>query len=193
MRKFTRPALVTAVALLALTLVTVAEEKVRKDVPYVPTPQKVVDKMLEVAKVGEKDIVYDLGCGDGRIVCTAAKEFKCKAMGFDIDPERITDSEKNKAKLDKDIQKLVSFKRQNILADDFDISDATVVTMYLLRSVNLKMLPKLKKLKDGSRVVSHDFEIEGVIPDKGYPIKVDDGGRDHEVYLFTTPLKFEQK
>jgi len=194
MRNYIRPLLFVAGPLaLALALVTstAAEEKVKKDVPYVPTPQKVVDKMLEVAKVTEKDVVYDLGCGDGRIVCTAAKTYKCKAAGFDIDPERIDDSEKSKSKLDKDIQKLVTFEKKNIF--DLDLSGASVVTMYLLPDVNVKMIPQLKKLKDGSRIVSHDFDMEGVTPDKGYPITVKGDNRNHDVYLWTTPLKVEKK
>src|SRR5271165_722563 len=96
----------------------------RPDVIYVPTPQEVVDKMLEVAKVTKDDVVFDLGCGDGRIVCTAAKKYKCKAYGFDIDPERIKDSEASKAKLDKDTQKLVTFEKKDIFT--LDLSKANV-------------------------------------------------------------------
>src|SRR5262245_41227512 len=111
MRWFTRTLVVAAVAVTLLGLVSSsslqAQDK-EPDVIFVPTPQEVVDKMLEVAKVTEKDIVYDLGCGDGRIVCTAAKKYKAKAFGYDVDPKRITESEANKKKLDKDIQKLVT-------------------------------------------------------------------------------------
>src|SRR5262245_52898618 len=81
------------------------KEKTEPDVIFVPTPQEVVDKMLETAKVTKDDVVYDLGCGDGRIVCTAARKYGCKAVGFDIDPDRIKDSEANKAKEKKDVQK----------------------------------------------------------------------------------------
>jgi len=137
MVSYFRPAAFSAalVAILAAVACLSAEDKKedkKPDVIYWPTPQKTVDKMLEVAKVTDKDIVYDLGCGDGRIVCTAAKTYKCKATGFDVDPERIKDSEATKAKLDKDIQKLVSFKKQDIF--ELDLSDATVVTLYLLRA-----------------------------------------------------------
>src|SRR5262245_49060192 len=105
-----RPVLFLAVGLLVFGLVAClpAEEKkdkVKTDVIFVPTPQKVVDKMLEVCKVKKTDIVYDLGCGDGIIVCTAAKKYGCKSFGFDIDPDRIKDSEASKAKLEKDVQK----------------------------------------------------------------------------------------
>src|SRR5258707_11427922 len=147
--------------------------------------------MLEVAKVGKDDVVYDLGCGDGRIVCTAARKYKCKAFGYDIDPERIKDSEASKAKLDKDIQKLVTFKKQDIFK--LDLSPASVVTLYLLPSLNVKLIPQLKKLKAGSRIVSHAFDMKGVTPDKGYPITVKDGDLDSDVYLWTTPLKFQKE
>jgi precorrin-6B methylase 2 len=183
---------VAAAALLACPVSADDKKDKRPDVIFVPTPQPVVDKMLEVAKVTKKDVVYDLGCGDGRIPCTAAKKYKCKAYGFDIDPERIKDSEANKAKLDRDIQKLVSFKKQDIF--ELDLSPASVVTLYLLRSLNVKLIPQLKKLKAGSRIVSHYFDMEGVTPDKGYPIKVkDDTGFDRDVYLWTTPLKIAKE
>jgi SAM-dependent methyltransferase len=195
MRTCIRPVLFVAVPLaLALTLVTSTaaedKDKVKKDVPYVPTPQKVVDKMLEVAKVTKDDMVYDLGCGDGRIVCTAAKKYKVKAFGWDIDPKRIKECEANKAKLDKDIQKLVTFTEGNIFK--LDLSEATVVTLYLLPSLNVKLIPQLKKLKKGSRIVSHDFDMKGVTPDKGYPITVKSDTREHRVYKWTTPLKIEK-
>ncbi len=184
------------VTALSLSGDAVAEDKKKEDrkpdVIFVPTPQEVVNKMLEVAKVTKKDIVYDLGCGDGRIVCTAAKKYGCKAYGYDIDPKRIEESEANKAKLDKDVQKLVTFKKQDIFK--LDLSEATVVTLYLLPSLNVKLIPQLKKLKPGCRIVSHSFDMRGVKPEKGYPIKVKDGdGFEREVYLWTTPLKFEKE
>jgi precorrin-6B methylase 2 len=162
----------------------------KPDVIFVPTPQEVVDKMLEVAKVKKDDVVYDLGCGDGRIVCTAAKKYKCKAYGFDIDPERIKDSMASKAKLDADIQKLVNFEKKDIFT--LDLSKANVITLYLLPSLNVKLIPQLKKMKDGSRIVSHSFDMKGVTPDKGFPIKVKDAdGFGRDVYRWTTPLKIE--
>src|SRR5438034_204916 len=114
MRWYHRTAVFAAAALLVLGLVASSpaveatkDEKTEPHVIFVPTHQEVVDKMLEVAKVTKDDVVYDLGCGDGRIVCTAAKKYKCKAFGWDIDPARIKDCAKSKAALDKDIQKLV--------------------------------------------------------------------------------------
>ncbi len=180
----------------ALAVADDADKPDRKpDIFYLPTPQKVVDKMLEVAKVTKDDVVYDLGCGDGRIVCTAAKKYGCKAIGYDIDPARIKDSEANKAKLDAAAQKLVKFEKADIFK--LDLSKATVITLYLLPELNVKLIPQLKKLKAGSRIVSHDFDMRGVTPDKGFPIMVtvkDDGAeREHSVYKWTTPLKFEKE
>jgi precorrin-6B methylase 2 len=196
---FARASLVAALLAFAVVSGTAADdkdkskdEKTEPDVVFVPTPQEVVEKMLEVAKVTKDDVVYDLGCGDARIPCTAAKKYKCKATGFDIDPERIKDSEATKAKLDKDIQKLVTIKKQDIFK--VDLSDATVITLYLLPDLNVKLIPQLKKLKKGSRIVSHAFDMKGVTPDKGYPIKVKTkDGLEHDVYLWTTPLKFEKE
>ncbi len=196
---FARASLLAALVALAVVSGTPADdkdkskdEKTEPDVVFVPTPHEVVEKMLEVAKVTKNDVVYDLGCGDGRIPCTAAKKYKCKAVGYDIDPERIKDSEATKAKLDKDIQKLVTIKKQDIFK--VDLSGATVITLYLLPDLNVKLIPQLKKLKKGSRIVSHAFDMKGVTPDKGYPIKVKTkDGLEHDVYLWTTPLKFEKE
>jgi len=192
-----RAAFLAFTALLVLGLVaTSAEDKKEEkdkepDILYVPTPQEVVDKMLEICKVTDKDVVYDLGCGDGRIVCTAAKKYKCKAVGYDCDTERIKDSEGSKAKLDKDIQKLVTFHKKDIFT--LDLSEASVVTLYLLPELNVKLVPQLKKLKKGSRIVSHDFDMKGVTPDKGYPLKMEIGNTEHKIYKWTTPLAIEKE
>src|SRR6516164_3012513 len=121
------------------------EEKVQTDVVYWPTPQPVVDEMLKMAKVTKDDILYDLGCGDARIPVTASKKYGCKAWGFDIDPARIKDSDENVKK--NDVGKLVTIKKQDIFKDEFDISKASVVTLYLLPELNVKLIPKLKTLK----------------------------------------------
>ena len=191
MRWFTRFAVLAAVtALLGLGLSPSRADDDKPDVIYVPTDMKVVEKMLEVAKVTAKDVVYDLGCGDARIPCTAAKTYKCKAFGFDVNPDRIEDSMKTKAKLDKEIQKLVTIEKKNIFS--LDLSEASVVTLYLLPSLNVKLIPQLQKLKAGSRIVSHDFDMRGVTPDQGFPITVKGERRDHQVYRWTTPLKVEK-
>jgi len=122
--------------------------------PFVPTPQDVVDRMLALAEVTSRDTVYDLGCGDGRIVITAAKKYGAHGMGFDIDPERIKESVAN-AKI-AGVENLVSFKQQDVMTVDF--SPASVVTLYLLTASNLKLRPLLtKQLKPGARIVSHMF------------------------------------
>jgi SAM-dependent methyltransferase len=126
------------------------------DVIFVPTPNEVVDKMLELAKVTPKDVVYDLGCGDGRIVITAAQKYGVRAVGVDIDPKRIEEATAN-AKAAK-----VTDKVRFIEGDLFetDISEASVVTLYLLTRLNEKLKPKLMKdLKPGTRVVSHAFDM----------------------------------
>jgi ribosomal protein L11 methylase PrmA len=158
------------------------------DVIYVPTPQEVVDKMLELAQVKKDDVVYDLGCGDGRIVVTAAKKYGCKAVGFDIDPERIKESVQN-VKQNK-VQDLVEIKKEDIFT--LDLSRASVVTLYLLPNLNVKLIPQLKKMKDGSRIVSHSFDMRGVKPKE--VIKVaDKDGREHTVYLWVTPLQMDKE
>jgi ribosomal protein L11 methylase PrmA len=177
-------ALFAAVAL-ALTAATALSEDVKKDVPYVPTPQAVVDKMLELAEPKKDDIVYDLGCGDGRIVVTAAKKYKCKSWGFDIDPDRIKESNENVEK--NKVKDLVTIEKKNLF--DVDLSKANVVTLYLLPEVNEKLIPQLKKMKDGSRIVSHAFEIKGYKPKKTEKVNVD--GDNKTVYLFVAPLQKE--
>jgi len=157
------------------------------DVIYVPTPYEVVEKMLEVAQVKKGDVVYDLGCGDGRIVVTAAKKYGVRAVGFDIDPERIKEARENVRK--NGVEDLVRIEQKDIFT--LDLSEATVVTLYLLPQLNVKLIPQLEKLKPGSRIVSHDFDMDGVIPDKVIHFKPK-GQREHTIYLWTTPLKKEK-
>jgi SAM-dependent methyltransferase len=132
----------------------------KPDVVFVPTPQKVVDKMLEMAEVKSGDVVYDLGCGDGRIVVTAAKKFGVKAVGFDIDPVRVEEAQAN-VRTNK-VEHLVTIKQADIFT--LDLREASVVTLYLLPDLNVKLIPQLEKLKPGSRIVSHDFSMRGAKP-----------------------------
>jgi len=126
------------------------------DVPYVPTPQEVVDRMLAMAKVGKNDVLYDLGCGDGRIVVTAAKARGARGTGIDLNPVRIAEAREN-ARL-AGVSDRVSFKVGDLF--QADVSPATVVTLYLLPSVNVKLRPRLwRQLKVGTRVVSHAFDM----------------------------------
>ena len=125
------------------------------DVIYVPTPQEVVDAMLTMANVTGKDVVYDLGSGDGRIPITAAQKYGARAVGIDINPERIKEAEANLAKAN--VGDKVKFLNQDLF--ETDISPATVVTLYLLPSLNVELMPTLKKLKPGTRIVSHSFDM----------------------------------
>jgi hypothetical protein len=163
------------------------DENRTPDVVFVPTPQKVVEKMLELAQVKKDDIVYDLGCGDGRIPVTAAKKYGCRAWGFDIDPHRIQESKENVEK--NGVGDLVTIQRRDIFT--LDLSKADVITLYLLPSLNVKLIPQLEKMKPGCRIVSHDFSMKGVTPDQVINVQGDDSGLEHTVYLWTTPLKKE--
>lgn len=153
--------------------------------PYVPTPQDVVERMLALAQVTSKDTVYDLGCGDGRIVITAAKKYGAKGVGIDIDPERIAESQAN-ARM-AGVEKLVTFRMQDAMA--VDVSPATVVTLYLLSSSNAKLRPILtKQLKPGSRIVSHAFSM-GDWPPERTDTFTDGGGMGRTLYLWHTDGK----
>lgn len=156
------------------------------DVVFVPTPQEVVDRMLELAEVKKDDLVYDLGCGDGRIVVTAAKKYGAKAVGYDIDPQRVKEANENVRK--NDVEDRVEIKQEDIFK--LDLSDADVVTLYLLPALNVRLIPQLEKLKPGSRIVSHSFDMKGVKPKKVEKVKVDNG-REHVIYLWETPLQKE--
>jgi predicted RNA methylase len=161
--RVTTLALSTAAFIAASTL-AIAQDSERPplDVPYVPTPPEVVEKMLQMAQVRAGDYVIDLGCGDGRIAIAAAK-LGAKALGVDIDPRRIEDANENAKKEGMGADK-VSFRRQNLFETEID--QASVITMYLLTTVNMKLRPKLLELKAGTRVVSHAFELGDWRPDE---------------------------
>ena len=156
------------------------------DVEYEPTPQQVVDALLRLAKVTRTDVVWDLGCGDGRIPVTAAKKYGCKAIGFDVDDERIKESKDNVKKAD--VGKLVEIKQEDIFT--LDLSKANVVTLYLLPELNVKLVPQLQKMKPGSRIVSHAFDMRGYKPDKVFKVKTKSDS-EVDVYLWTIPLNKE--
>jgi hypothetical protein len=146
------------------------------DVIFVPTPQQVVDEMLKVANVKKGDVLYDLGSGDGRIVITAAKRFGVRGVGIDIDPQRIAEANENARK--EGVSHLVTFKNTDLFTTD--ISEATVVTLYLLPRLNVKLRPKLfSDLKNGTRIVSHAFDMAEWEPEKHLKVE----GRD--VYFWT--------
>jgi ribosomal protein L11 methylase PrmA len=152
---------------------------------HVPTPHDVVARMLEVAEVNQNDLLYDLGCGDGRILVAAAKNCGCTAIGYDISPHKVIQSRENVAK--HGLQKLVSVKEQDIFK--LDLSKATVITLYLLPEMNDKLVPQLEKMADGIRVVTHDFAIEGIRPTEKHSVKSNETDTSHDVYLYTLPFK----
>jgi len=161
------------------------EPETRKpDVLYVPTPQEVVDKMLEIAKVTKDDLLYDLGCGDGRFVVTAAKRYGCRAVGYDISPRRVRESKENVKK--NNVEHLVRIEQKDIFT--LDLSEANVITLFLLPSLNVKLIPQLDKLKPDSRIVSYRFGMRGVVPDKTVNFISPRDKSRHTFYLWTTPL-----
>jgi predicted RNA methylase len=183
-------ALVVAVILpgLAVGQATKTETNRTPDVIYVPTPQAVVDKMLEMAEVKKGDVVYDLGCGDGRIVVTAAKKYGVKAIGFDIDPQRVKEALEN-VRSNK-VEHLVTIKQEDIFK--LDLVEASVVTLYLLPDLNVRLMPQLAKLKAGSRIVSHDFDMRGAKPVQTHQMTTDGDSEDehsgsHSIYKWVVP------
>jgi SAM-dependent methyltransferase len=163
----------------AITLIflsSAAAQQKQPDVPFVPTPDKVVTEMLRMAQVSKDDVLYDLGCGDGRIVITAAKEFGCRGVGIDIDPERIKESRENA--IAAGVSDRVRFIQMDLF--EAEISEATVVTLYLLSEVNLRLRPKLlKELNPGTRVVSHQFSMGEWDPDASSSVKTGDYWDEH--------------
>jgi len=148
------------------------------DVPFVPTTEEAVTAMLKLADVKKTDIVYDLGCGDGRIVIAAAKTYGAHAVGIDINPVRLAEANENLKKAGPDVAKLVRFEDNDLF--QADIHEATVVTLFLLSSVNLKLRPKLlADLKPGTRVVSNTFDMGDWKPEKEFIV----GNPDEESYL----------
>ena len=173
-----------AVALLALQVGVRADEVVQKDVPYVPTPMPVVEQMLKMADIKDSDVVYDLGCGDGRIVVTAVKKGAKRGIGADIDPQRIKESNERAQK--EGVTDKVEFVNKNLF--DMDFKEASVLTLYLLPDVNLRLRPKiLDELKPGSRVVSHAFDMDDWQADE--EATVEPGGES--VYFWIVPAKVD--
>lgn len=155
-------ALVIAVAASIAPPTVTARQQGESLAPYVPTPYDVVNRMLELAEVTRDDVVYDLGCGDGRIVITAAERFGARGVGIDYDPERIAEANANAAR--RGVQDLVTFIQQDAM--QADVSDATVVTLYLLSSSNRLLRPILtRQLRPGARIVSHAFRMGDWRPD----------------------------
>lgn len=151
------------------------------DAPYVSTPFDVVDEMLRLARVGSGDVLYDLGCGDGRIVIRAAQRFGTRGVGIDIDPRRI--AEADAAARSAGVAGRVRFVRQDLFETDF--SEASVVTLYLFPELNARLMPKLRALRPGTRIVSHDFAIGDWPPEQVVQVTVRDEA--HRLMLWTVP------
>ena len=178
-----RSLLAVAALVLALPAAAQAPRQQQPDVIYVPTPHEVVDDMLRLANVKKGDVLYDLGSGDGRIAIAAAKKFGVRAVGIDIDPERIKEANENARKAG--VASLVTFKQEDLFKADF--KDATVITLYLLPDLNVKLRPRLwEELKPGTRIVSHQFDMGTWKPEK----KLESNGRT--IYFWTVPPKDKQ-
>ena len=150
------------------------------DVIFVPTPQEVVEDMLRLANVQKGDVLYDLGSGDGRIAITAARKYGIKATGIDIDPERIREANENAKKAG--VTNLVQFRQEDLFTADF--KDASIITLYLLPDLNVKLRPRLwSELRPGTRVVSHQFDMADWKPEKQLELN----GRT--IYFWTIPAK----
>ena len=162
-----------------------SEGKGEPDVVYVATPDDIVAKMLDMVQLKKDDIVYDLGCGDGRIVVTAAKKYGCRGIGFELNLGRVRQSKENAKR--NGVENLVRIERKDIFT--VDLSKASVITLYLLPEMNARLVPQLNKMEPGSRIVAHDYAIEGYTPDKTITKMSKQDAVEHIIYLWTTPLK----
>jgi SAM-dependent methyltransferase len=177
---------VVAVLSVAMAAAQSAAPRREPDVPYVPTTEAAVQAMLKLADVKKTDVVYDLGCGDGRIVITAAKNLGARGVGIDINPVRIGEAKENAKKAG--VEKLVRFEENDLF--EADIHEATVVTLFLLPHINLKLRPKLlRDLKPGTRIVSNTFDMGDWKPEKEaiVPDTDDDSYLSHKLYFWIVP------
>jgi outer membrane protein assembly factor BamB len=161
------------------------DPKRQPDAVFIPSPPEVVDRMLELARVGKDDVVYDLGCGDGRIVIQAAQKYGAKGIGVEMDADCVKQARERVTK--NRLQDRVTIRQGDLFQED--LRDATVVALYLLPHLNVKLLPQLQKLRPGTRIVSHAFDIEGVKPAQVVRFRSKDGLTEHVLYLWITPLK----
>jgi ribosomal protein L11 methylase PrmA len=155
------------------------------DVVYVGTAYDLVSKMLKMAQVKKTDMVYDLGCGDARMLVLAAQKYGARGVGYDIDPERVRASLDNVAK--NHVEKLVKIEQADIFT--VDLSKADVIPLYLLPDMNKKLLPQFSKMKPGARIVCHNYDLEGIVADKTIHVISNEDNADHTLSLYTTPLK----
>lgn len=171
--------------MLCTTLYAVGQQRSAElDVPYVPTKEIVVEEMLKMANVNGDDILYDLGSGDGRIPITAAKKWGTRGVGVDLNPQRIEEANENAERAN--VTDKVTFIEGDLFEQDF--SEATVLTLYLLPQVNMKLRPKILNLNPGTRVVSHNYDMGDWEPEKVKKIETDDG-KVHTIYYWVVPEK----
>lgn len=169
------------------TSLPVDEFRIGLNAPFITTADAVVDKMVEVAELTPEDVVYDLGCGDGRLVITAALKHGCRGVGIDIDPERVAEAKAN-AKL-HGVEDLVEIREQDVFT--VDLREADVILMYLLPWMTKRLIPQFQEMAPGSRIISHDFgigDIRYIEPDSTHKVPVDDSNGAHHVHRWTLPL-----
>ena len=164
------------------------QDRVGLNAPFITSPDAVVDQMVEMADLKVGDVAYDLGCGDGRIIITAAMKTGCRGIGCDLDPERIAEARRN-AKL-HGVEHLVEFRQQDIFT--VDLSEADAVLMYLLPWMTRKLIPQFRQMQPGSRIISHQFDLGDepeLKPEKSVPIRVANDTSSHFVHRWRAPLK----
>lgn len=159
------------------------------DVVYVGTPYDVVSEMLRMAQVNKDDLVFDLGCGDARMLVLAAQKYGSHGIGYEIDPDMVRASRRNVE--ENNVADLVRIIQADIFT--VDISEADVLPIYLLPEMNLQLVPQLETLKTGSRLVFHNYDLEGFVPDKRVEVISNEDNSIHRLWLYTTPLKKEQE
>jgi len=186
--RFTGQSFVIGVLLFSFVLRLNGEEPTFMRIPdvvYVGTPYDLVSEMLHLAQVKKDDLVVDLGCGDARMLVLAAQKYGSRGIGYDIDPDMVRASRNNVEK--NKVGHLVEIIQADIFT--VDISKADVLPLYLLPEMNLKLLPQLDTLKPGSRLVMHNYDIEGIIPDKTVEVISNEDNSSHTLYVYITPLK----
>ncbi len=165
-------------------------QRAAKNAPYIPSPQDVVDRMLELADLDANDVVYDLGCGDGRIVITAARRYGCRGIGFEYDPQ-IAELARENAKA-AGVADLVSIEQRDIFTiEPAELNRASVIALYLLPWMNEKLQPRLSELEPGKIIVSHEWDLPGASPDHEEELdsQDDDSPARHRILKWTTPLR----
>jgi SAM-dependent methyltransferase len=164
---------------------TQAKPRRKPDVGFYPTTQDVVEKMLTLAKVTKRDHVCDLGCGDGRFLLTAAKQYGCRATGYDLDPKLVAQGQAQAREMKLD--GLVRIEERDIFT--VDVSTVTVMMLFLLPDMNAKLIPQLQKMAPGSRVLTHEFDIPGIQPDQELTWVSKQDNSEHLIYIYSIPLK----